>query len=48
MRSRKYPPGPVASAIKYTLGLWSGLTLFLDDGRLSGLYAVERNMRGIT
>ncbi|WP_413990745.1 IS66 family transposase [Labrys okinawensis] len=39
---------PVASAIKYTLGLWSGLTLFLDDGRLEvDSNTVERNMRSI-
>ncbi len=39
---------PVASAIKYTLGLWSGLTLFLDDGRLEvDSNTVERTMRGI-
>lgn len=39
---------PVASAIRYTLGLWSGLTLFLDDGRLEvDSNTVERNMRSI-
>jgi hypothetical protein len=39
---------PVASAIKYTLGLWFGLTLFLDDGRLEvESNTVERTMRGI-
>jgi transposase len=39
---------PVASAIKYTLGHWSGLTLFLEDGRLEvDSNTVERTMRSI-
>ncbi len=39
---------PVASAIKYTLGHWAGLTLFLEDGRLEvDSNTVERNMRSV-
>jgi len=39
---------PVASAIRYTLGHWSGLTLFLEDGRLEvDSNTVERNMRSV-
>ena len=37
-----------AKAIRYVLGHWSGLTLFLEDGRLEvDTNTVERNMRTI-
>jgi transposase len=28
------PAGPLAEAIRYTLGRWPALTRFLDDGRI--------------
>lgn len=38
----------LAGAIRYTLGHWSGLTLFLEDGRLEvDNNTVERSMRSI-
>ena len=38
----------LAGAIKYTLGHWAGLNLFLEDGRLElDNNTVERTMRGI-
>jgi transposase len=39
---------PLAKAIKYTLAHWSGLNLFLSDGRIEvDSNTVERSMRGI-
>jgi len=39
---------PLTSAINYTLNHWTGLTLFLDDGRLEpDTNVVERSMRSI-
>jgi transposase len=39
---------PLAGAIRYSLGHWAGLTLFLDDGRIEvDNNTVERSMRPI-
>jgi transposase len=39
---------PIAEAIRYVLGHWNGLTLFLDDGRIElDTNPVERSMRPI-
>jgi transposase len=39
---------PLADAIRYTLRHWSGLVLFLDDGRLEiDTNVVERGMKGV-
>jgi transposase len=39
----------LAEAIRYTLGHWTGLTRFLDDGRLEvDNNTVERTMRSIS
>ena len=39
---------PLAKAIRYTLGHWDGLTMFLTDGRVEvGTNTVERSMRPI-
>jgi transposase len=39
---------PIAEAIRYVLGHWIGLTLFLDDGRIElDTNVVERTMRPI-
>jgi len=37
---------PLAEAIRYTLGHWNGLTMFLTDGRVD-TNTVERSMRPI-
>jgi hypothetical protein len=40
---------PLVEAINYTLNHWSGLTLFLDDGRLEpDTNTVERSIRSIS
>ena len=39
---------PLAEAIRYTLGHWDGLTMFLTDGRVEvDTNTVERSMRPI-
>jgi len=39
---------PLAGAIRYTLGHWDGLTVFLDDGRVEvDSNTVERTIRPI-
>ena len=39
---------PLAEAIRYTLGHWDGLTVFLTDGRVEvDTNTVERSMRPI-
>jgi transposase len=39
---------PLAEAIRYTLGHWNGLTMFLNDGRVEvDTNTVERSMRPI-
>jgi hypothetical protein len=47
--SRVPPRGGLAEAIRYTLVRWSGLTLFLDDGRIElDNNPVERAIRPVT
>jgi transposase len=46
--SQLFPKSPLAEAIRYTLGHWDGLTLFLDDGRVEvDSNTVERSQRPI-
>ena len=49
MLSQISQKSPLAGAIRYMLGHWEGLCLFLDDGRLAvDTNAVERGMRPIS